>query len=127
MHSKPKQRRRHAPELKESVLKACGEAGASVAAIAREHGLNDNLVHQWRRGRGIGALTTKVQRQSEASTVTAQFIALPLPATTPGAASEAAVPPDIRLEIRRGTTVVNVTWPLTAASASAAWLREVLR
>ncbi len=124
MQSNTKQRRRHAPELKAQVLRACDEPGVSVAAVAREYGLNDNLVHQWRRGRGSGVQATKVQ-QPEASTP-AQFIALPLPTTTPTAASEPAAA-DLRLEIRRGAVVVNVTWPLTAASASAAWLREVLR
>lgn len=40
-----------------------------MAAAAREFGLNDNLVHQWRRGRELGV-----------PQAAAQFIALPLPA-----------------------------------------------
>lgn len=126
MQSNTKQRRRHAPELKAQVLKACDEPGASVAAVAREYGLNDNLVHQWRRGRGIGALATADGQALEES-MAAKFIALPLPPSTPTAAGEASVPVDICLEIRRGAVVVKVTWPLSAASQSAAWLREVLR
>lgn len=34
---------------------------------------------------------------------------------------------DIRIEIQRGATTVNVTWPASAASDCAQWLRELLR
>lgn len=34
------------------MLAACAEPGASVSAVALWFGLNANLVHQWRRGRG---------------------------------------------------------------------------
>ncbi|MBK6472731.1 MAG: hypothetical protein IPF94_19035 [Betaproteobacteria bacterium] len=34
---------------------------------------------------------------------------------------------DIRIELRRGPTMVTVTWPLTAASEYAGRLRELLR
>jgi transposase len=52
MHVNPKQRRRHSAAFKAQVLAACAEPGASVAAVALAFKLNDNLVHQWRRGRG---------------------------------------------------------------------------
>ena len=42
-------RRCHDAELKSRVLAGCHEPGASVAAIARAHGLDANLVHKWRR------------------------------------------------------------------------------
>lgn len=49
MDVNPKQRRRHSTEFKARILTACAEPGASVALSFQ---LNDNLVHQWRRGRG---------------------------------------------------------------------------
>ena len=49
MQIKSAPRRRHAAELKARVLAACDEPGASVAAIARAHDLNANLVHKWRK------------------------------------------------------------------------------
>ena len=52
MDVNPKQRRRHGAAFKAQVLAACAELGASVAAVALSFGLNDNLVHQWRRDRG---------------------------------------------------------------------------
>jgi transposase-like protein len=57
MYSRSNPRRRHGAELKAAVLAACNEPGASVAAVAQAHGLNANLVHQWRRGRGTAAAT----------------------------------------------------------------------
>ena len=35
--------------------------------------------------------------------------------------------PDIRIELQRGCTAVTVTWPASAASECAAWMRELLR
>ena len=119
MDSNTKQRRRHSAEFKAQVLRACEQPSASVAAVAREFGLNDNLVHQWRRGRGLGS-----------PQAAAQFIALPLPAL-PSAPEQGTVAPvttgDIHLDFKRGAVQVSVTWPMSAATECAAWLREVLR
>jgi len=41
--SKRMSRRRHAPELKQQVLEACAQPGASVAQVALTHGLNARL------------------------------------------------------------------------------------
>lgn len=128
MDRNTKQRRRHSAELKAQVLQACAVPGAAVAAVAREFGLNDNLVHQWRRGRGVGVPRSKTS--SEPADAAPQFIALPLPGlATPVAATETATPiaSDIRLELKRAGLQVSVTWPLSAAGQCAAWLREVLR
>jgi transposase len=35
--------------------------------------------------------------------------------------------PDIRIELRRGATLIAVTWPTDAAAECAAWMRELLR
>lgn len=81
MDVNPKQRRRHSAEFKAQVLAACPEPGAFVAAVALSFKLKDNLVHQWRRGRGANPVT------SAASTAIAesapQFIALSLPPPSP--------------------------------------------
>lgn len=47
------QRRMHGAELKAQVLAECPEPGASVAAIALDHGLNVNLMRKCLVGRGI--------------------------------------------------------------------------
>ena len=120
MQIKSALRRRHAAELKARVLAACGEPGASVAAVARAYDLNANLVHKWRRG---VAAPARPSASFSASHGAREFIALALP-------SREAVPTalaDIRIELRRGATSVAVSWPLAAADQCAAWLRGWLR
>ena len=119
MHSKAGTRRRHGDELKATVLAECEEAGASVAAVAQSHGLNANLVHKWRRNRRAqpGTDTNEVNEK-----VAGAFVALQLPRP-----SSPQPWPDIRIELRRGATAVNIAWPGQAAGECAAWLREWLR
>ena len=119
MHSRAATRRRHGDELMATVLAECEEPGASVAAVAQSHGLNANLVHKWRRNR-------RPQPGTNANAVDDKvggaFVALQLPA--PPTAQPA---PDIRIELRRGATTVNIAWPGQAAGECAAWLRDWLR
>src|SRR5437016_11730474 len=83
MHSKHASRRRHSAELKDKVLAACDEPGASVAAVALAHDLNANLVHKWRRCRDAGRLAS-------AAGVMSAEVALCLPPAPPAAAPTAA-------------------------------------
>jgi transposase len=39
----------------------------------------------------------------------------------------ATPPADIRVELRRGTTAMTITWPANAAADFALWTRELLR
>lgn len=113
-------RRRHSIELKARVMAECDEPGASIAAVAQAHGLNANLVHKWRRdNRQARAVAPTPASDAMASS----FVALQLPpqATAP------SVPQDIRIELRRGTTAISLSWPCSAASECTAWLRELLR
>jgi len=103
MHSERAPRRCHGAELKAQVLAECKEPGASVAALTLSHGLNANLVHKWRRAQRRGralAVTATLAPDDAAST----FVALRLP---PQRAAISA-PPDIRIEVRRGGTTVNI-------------------
>ena len=131
MDVNPKQRRRHSAEFKAQVLAACAEPGASVAAVALSFKLNDNLVHQWRRGRGASPM-----RSAAATTVAKpapEFVALslptpaPPPAQAPPSSTGAAPAETIRLELKRGALGVSIVWPVSAATDCAAWLRELLR
>lgn len=123
-------RRRHADELKARVLAACAEPGASVAAIAQAHGLNANLVHKWRRGRGA-PMDNAARSVRSAVTASTEFIALALPATTvaaPAISSQPTAVPvaDIRIEWRRGATGIAVSWPVSAAPECARWLLQCM-
>lgn len=126
MHVNQKPRRRHSEQFKAQVLAACAEPGASVSAVALSFGLNDNLVHQWRRGRGFKAARTVLP--SPVSEPAPGFVALSLPPPTPAPSPAAGEPAAaIRLELKRGALAVNVVWPLSAAADCAGWLRELLQ
>ena len=126
MHVNQKPRRRHSEQFKAQVLAACSELGASVSAVALSFGVNANLVHQWRRGRGFKANQAVVS--GPVSEPAAQFVALPLPAPTPAPSPAAATPAEaIRVELKRGALGVSVIWPISAAADCAGWLRELLQ
>lgn len=105
-------RRRYSQELKDAVLAQCDEAGASVARVAMEHGINANIVHSWRkRARGEEVVPRPVHEQ---------FVPLAFPSTmTAGAIVE--------VEVQHGATLLKVRWPLEGAADLARWTREVLR
>jgi transposase len=109
-------RRQHGEELKAKVLAACAQRGASVAKVALDHGLNANLVHRWRR------LAQGRERGGHAVQRIGEFVAVPM-ASVQGPPA----PEEIRIEVRRGSLVVSVSWPMSAAAHGAAWLRELLR
>lgn len=44
-----RRRRQHSPQFKAQVLAEALHPDASIAAVARRHDLNANLVHKWRR------------------------------------------------------------------------------
>jgi transposase len=114
---KRKARRVHSAHLKAAVLERCAEPGASVAAVALEHGLNANLVHRWRRiGEGR-------ERGRSAVAVAEQFVPVPIGPVTPASSIEES----IRIEIRRAGVVAQVQWPLSHAAQCAAWMRELMR
>ncbi|EAQ97011.1 transposase [Congregibacter litoralis] len=101
-------RRRYPPEFKEQVLRECEQPGASVAGVAVSHGLNPNLVHNWRRTHNILAPSGFVQ----------------LPA--PGPVVETS-PTIVRIDVPtpKGTLVVH--WPLSEMPQSVTWLRALTR
>ena len=110
-------RRAHSEDLRSQVLAECAQQGASVAAVAMAHGLNANLVRKWRKARA-----TAPQQSPALGRNTGEFVALKL-----AQHSTPPLPCDIRIELRRGITTMAITWPSTAASECAAWMRELLR
>jgi len=118
-NAKSRRRRTHSKQLKSEVVAACAEPGASVAAIALARGLNTNLVHKWRRQATRTSGHTVTPRRDETAAVRSSggFVALPLPVADRA----------IEVELRRASTVVKVSWPLSAAADCGDWLRELLR
>jgi transposase len=97
-----------------------------VSAVALSFGLNANLVHQWRRGRGFKA--NQVVAPGSVREPAPEFVALSLPAPAPTPPAAAPAPaPAIHVELKRGSLGVSVVWPIAAAGECASWLRELLQ
>ena len=116
-----RRKRRHSEEFKDELVRACGEPGISVAGIALANGVNANLLRKWMRARSITAPSLRRRVESkEPVERTGEFLPL---AVTPSEPSQ----PEIRIEARRGNTVVKIDWPVAAAAECATWLRGWLK
>lgn len=117
-----RRRRRHSAEFKASVVRACLQPGVSIAAVALANGLNANMLRKWvidTERAASASFEPALLPAPSAADPSPGFIALSLPA--------AATPADIRIEVQRAGTTISVTWPSSAASECATWLRELLR
>ena len=109
-------RRRHDPEFKEQVIAACLHPGVSVAAIALANGLNTNMLRKWVRDH---------RAESEAGQVVTELAATSS-AMVPLTVAPSEPPAEIRLDVRRGGTTVQMAWPVDAVASLGHCLRELL-
>lgn len=110
-------RRRHSEEFKRQVIEACLQPGVSVAAIALVNGLNANYLRQWVRAH---------REESGQGRWTGQEIDAQPSALVPVTVGANAPAPEIRVDVRRGGTTVQMAWPLEAAAGLGQCLRELL-
>jgi transposase len=113
-------RRFYSPELKLQVVQTCAQPGASIAGVALQHGINTNIVHRWIREHSQGTLVVQPQA----------FVPVTLSTEPEPVASKpvaVATTPEIRMELRRGTSSATVMWPSELAVDCGVWLREWLR
>ena len=104
-----------------------GSLECSIAAVAMSRGVNANLLRRWvaeaeRDGHDVAIEPAVVEAPSPAPAAPAPtFVPMALPPPSPVAAA------DIRVELRRGGTAITVTWPSSAATECASWMRELLK
>ena len=115
-----RRRRMHRPEFKAMVVAACRKPGVSIAAVALDHRLNANLVRRW-------VVTAERDGAANANEVAAPARAMPAFVPVTMESSAMATSQDIVIELRRGATLIKLSWPLAAASECSAWLRDLLR
>ena len=53
-HSGLRKRRVYSAQFKAELIAACQQPGASIAATAREHGMNANVLHRWLKEHRLG-------------------------------------------------------------------------
>lgn len=102
------------------------QPGMSMAAVAMTQGVNANLLRRWVREAEMKPTSNAVSKTSVGEVQAPERKTLFVPVSLP-APTAPAQRPDIRIELQRGATAVTVTWPASAASECAAWMRELLR
>jgi transposase len=110
-----RKRRRYGAELKAQILCDCDAPNASVAKVAMSHGVNANIVHEWRKLACEGAAAIDVVQR--------EFV----PVAVAPAPEVRAREERIEVELRRGALTMKIVWPLSAVAGLAAWTRELLR
>jgi transposase-like protein len=120
-----RRRRTHSSEFKAQIVAACRKPGISIAAVALDYRLNANLVRRWvvaeERAEHTGVIETRNAAPPASITATPAFIPVEVQKLPINGLQE------IIIELRRGPTIVKVSWPLTAAAACGTWLGELLR
>ena len=105
--------RKHSAELRAKVLQACSQPGASVARVARLHGLNANVVHRWR----VDERNARMPMVQESPLGFLAINIIPEVLVAP----EPIPAPDIRVEVTRANATIVIKWPLQDSAACAAW------
>ncbi len=117
-----RRRRTYSEEFKAQVVAASLEPGVSMAAVALANGLNANLLRRWVKESREHALAADVSGSKDNSgglPLTLVPVTLSLPEAEPSG--------DIKIEIHRAQTMMEITWPVSQAASCAQWLREMLR
>jgi len=119
--------RTYTRQFKAELVAACLQPGASIAAIAGGHGMNANVLHRWLKEHERNGCHQLVAGSSSGSAVSASpapaFIALKLPTI----AMQEPTACDIKVELRKGSVSMIVTWPISAAGDLAQWTRAILK
>jgi len=102
------------------------QPGMSMAAVAMAHGVNANLLRRWVRQAELRPPGPALDRPTSNGVQAPEAKPLFVPVSLPPLAAATQVA-DIRIELQRGATAITVTWPASAASECAAWMRELLR
>jgi transposase len=123
-----RRRRQYSAEFKAKVVAACQRPGVSIAAIALMHQVNANLLRRWvgeAEGRSPTPITIRTAT-APSSLAPVALTASVTPAFVPIRLDENR-PSEIRVEVQRGSQSVSVSWPTSAATECATWLREWLK
>jgi transposase len=118
--------RTYTPEFKAQLVAACQQPGASIAALAGQHGMNANVLHRWLKEHQRGGCHQLVDAGKPATAAipsqSPAFIPLTLPLTVPATKEQ-----EIKVELRKGDLSMVVTWPLSAVADLASWTAAILK
>jgi transposase-like protein len=115
--------RTYTPEFKVQLVAACQQPGASIAALAGQHGMNANVLHRWLKEHQRGGCHQLVHADMRTISGTPSNAPLFIPLELPPAPKAQ----EIKVELRKGALSMVVTWPLSAAADLASWTAAILK
>lgn len=114
--------RTYIPEFKAELVAACQQTGASIAALAGQHGMNANVLHRWPdENQQSGCNGLVAQPVSNAPELCA-FVPVELAASPPVAKAQA-----IRIKVRKSALTMVLTGPASAVADFASWTTAALK
>ena len=117
--SRPR-RRLYSPDLKAKIIGQCLRPGVSIAFVARQYDINDNLLHRWiREAKASGEALPKYLPNDAVEM--AAFI--PLRNRSPVA--DASSHP-VSIELKRGETIISMKLAVADLSLCTSFLSEIL-
>ena len=124
--------RTYSSQFKAELVAACLQTGASIAALALQHGMNTNVLHRWLKEHRQGLHQLSAGHGGGAPVPPPAFIPVTLESKAGVAAQSVEqaglnTPSQIRIDIQRANANVIVHWPVSAAGQCAQLLRELLR
>jgi len=120
--------RTYTNQFKAELVVAAKQPGASIAALALQHGMNANVLHRWLKEHELEARHQLVDLSSSGESVATSpvpaFIPIKLPKATAAYEPTAS---EIKVELRKGAILMIITWPTSAAGDLAQWTRAILK
>ena len=120
--------RTYTNQFKAELVAAAKQPGASIAALALQHGMNANVLHRWLKEHELEARHQLVDLSSSGESVATSpvpaFIPIKLPTATAAYEPTAS---EIKVELRKGAILMIITWPTSAAGDLAQWTRAILK
>ena len=120
--------RTYTRQFKAELVAAAKQPGASIAALALQHGMNANVLHRWLKEHEQDArhqlISLSSSGESLATSSVPAFIPIKLPTAT---ATYEPTACDIKVELRKGAVSMTLTWPASAVGDLAQWTAAILK
>ncbi|MDD4942508.1 MULTISPECIES: transposase [Burkholderiales] len=107
--SRPQTHRTYTRQFKAELVAASQQPGASIAAIALQHGMNANVLHRWLKEHALDGRHRLGGQDPLGVAVPTSPVPAFIPLKLPTTRHESAVF-DIKVELRKGAVSMTLTW-----------------
>jgi transposase-like protein len=120
--------RTYTRQFKAELVATAKQPGASIAALALQHGMNANVLHRWLKEHEQDMRHQLVGLSSSGESLATSPVPAFIPIKLPTAAqAHAPTAYEIKVELRKGAVSMIITWPCSAAGDLAQWTRAILK